>query len=123
FEVQFDRSKAAINEPVRCNVLAGRRSFRGYGMMIAEVGLPPGAEVDRNTLSALVADSKTGVRSFEIAPDHVTFYLWPQNATSKFQFEFRPRFAMKAVSAPSTLYDYYNPDEKTYVTPKLFVVE
>ena len=88
-------------------------------MVIAEVGLPPGAEVDRGTLANIVDDSNSRVDSFEVAPDHVTFYVWPRAADSRFHFVFRPRFAMTARSAPSTLYDYYNPDEHVVLAPKI----
>ena len=41
FNVQFDRLEANAGELVRCLVKVERVGFRGYGMMIAEVGLPP----------------------------------------------------------------------------------
>jgi hypothetical protein len=50
--VQFDRLEANAGEPIRCSVKAERVGFRGYGMMLAEIGLPPGAEVDRASLEA-----------------------------------------------------------------------
>jgi hypothetical protein len=92
-------------------------------MVIAEVGLPPGAEVDRGTLANIVADSSSSVDSFEVAPDHVTFYVWPRAADSRFHFVFRPRFAMRARSAQTLLYDYYNPEERVVLAPKMFRVE
>jgi len=91
-------------------------------MVIAEIGLPPGAEVDRGALAKIV-DDDTGVDSFEVAPDHVTFYIWPRGPVSHFQFVFRPRFAMKARTAQSVLYDYYNPDERSVLPPQTFRVE
>jgi hypothetical protein len=120
--VRFGSLTAAIHDPVACDVTISRPSFRGYGMMIAEVGLPPGAEVDRGTLEQLVDDWKNGVDSYEVAPDHVTFYVWPRAADVKFRFVFRPRYAMKARAAQSLLYDYYNPDERVVLVPERFVV-
>lgn len=78
FAVNCTPSTLAINQVSECDVSAGRSSFRGYGMLIANVGLPPGAEVDRGSLAALV--EKRAIDSFEIAPDHVGIYLWPQAA-------------------------------------------
>ena len=40
FEVQFDRLESRAGEPVRCSVKAQRVGFRGYGMMLAEIGSP-----------------------------------------------------------------------------------
>ena len=121
-QVHFSALTAAVNDPVACDVAISRPSFRGYGMMIAEVGLPPGAEVDRGALEDLIGDAKSGVDSYEVAPDHLTFYVWPRAADVKFRFVFRPRYAMKARAAQSVLYDYYNPDEQVVLAPEKFVV-
>jgi hypothetical protein len=39
-----------------------------------------------------------------------------------FGFRFQPRMAMEAKSAPSVLYDYYNPDARVVVAPVVFRV-
>src|SRR5207302_10560434 len=41
YSVQFDRPTASPGDSIRCTVHAERVAFRGYGMMLAEVGLPP----------------------------------------------------------------------------------
>jgi hypothetical protein len=115
-EAKFDKDTAKVNEAVKCSVTVARPEFRGYGMMIAEIGLPPGTEVDRGSLEAAL----NKVDSFEVAPDHVTFYVWPQARDVKFDFVFRARFAMKARAAQSVLYDYYNPDARAVVAPTAF---
>lgn len=119
-QAHYSTTQAAVQQPVTCDVLVSRDSFPGRGMMIAEIGLPPGVEVDRGTLEDILADPWSGVDSFEVAPDHVTFYIWPQTSQSRFHFIFRPRFAMKARAAPSVLYDYYNPDERMVLPPQIF---
>jgi len=73
-------------------------------------------------LEEIVGDAKSGVDSYEVAPDHVTFYVWPRAADVKFRFLFRPRFPMKARAAQSALYDYYNPDARVVLAPGSFVV-
>ena len=115
-KVNFDRREIGIGEAVTCRVEAERIGFRGYGMMIAEVGLPPGAEVDRESIE------KGTVDGYEVQPDRVVFYLWPSAGGSAFEFAFRPRFAINALSAPSLLYDYYNPEANAAVLPVRFSV-
>jgi hypothetical protein len=100
-------------------VEAERIGFAGYGMMIAEIGMPPGAEVDRESLEKA---KDSGVDGYEVQPDRVVFYLWPSAGGSKFQFTFRTRYGMNAMSAPSVLYDYYNPDAKAVVVPTRFTI-
>jgi hypothetical protein len=121
-QIRYSTLDAAINDPVACDVVISRPAFRGYGMMIADVGLPPGAEVDRGVLEEIIGDWMNGVDSYEVTPDHVTFYVWPRAADVKFRFLFRPRFAMKARGAPSLLYDFYNPDSQVVLAPDTFLV-
>lgn len=121
-QVRFSKVEAAVNDPLWCDAVISRPAFRGYGMMIANIGLPPGAEVDRGVLEEIVDDGKNGVDAYEVAPDHVTFYVWPRAADVKFRFLFRPRLAMKAKAAQSTLYDFYNPDSRVVVAPAVFTV-
>jgi hypothetical protein len=121
-QVRYSTLDAAVNDAIACDVTISRDGFRGYGMMIAEVGLPPGAEVDRGVLEQIIGDWKSGVNLYEVAPDHVTFYVWPRAADIKLRFLFRPRFAMKAQAAQSTLYDFYNPDSRVVLAPERFVI-
>ena len=45
------------------------------------------------------------------------FYLWPGAGGVKFNFLVTARTAMTAKTAPSVLYDYYNPDALTEIAP------
>jgi hypothetical protein len=102
---------------VHCNVNVERIGFRGYGMMLAEVGLPPGSEVDR---SSLVRGG--WVQGYEVQPDRIVFYVWPEAGGTNFAFDFRVRYSMEAMSTASVLYDYYNPEANATVTPTEFSV-
>jgi len=119
-KVQFDRREAKVGEALACRVEAERIGFAGYGMMIAEIGLPPGVEVDRESLEEA---KQSGVDGYEVQPDRVVFYLWPSAGGSKFQFIFHPRFEINAMSAPAVLYDYYNPEANAAVSPVRFNVQ
>ena len=63
------------------------------------------------------------VDGYEVQPDRVVYYLWPSAGGSKFQFIFHPRFGITAMSAPSVLYDYYNPEANATVLPLRFNVQ
>jgi hypothetical protein len=115
--VQFDRLEARVGELVRCSVKAERVGFRGYGMMLAEIGLPPGAEVDRASLDSVISNGALGANRYEVLPDRVVFYLWPTAGGSSFSFNLSARMPMKAKSDPSILYDYYNPEALSEISP------
>ena len=123
YSVQFDHVTAAPGDSIHCTVHAERVGFRGYGMMLAEVGLPPGADVDRSSLDSAVTDSGWDLQSYEVQPDRVVFYLWPRAGGTTFSFSLKARFSMKAQSSESLLYDYYNPLARASVPPLRFVVQ
>jgi len=120
--VAYDRTQGEISQEVTCDVKAERVGHEGYGMMLAEVGLPPGADVDRASLERAVKGSDWALSSYDVLPDRLVVYLWPRAGGAHFQFKFRPRYGLRALTAPSQLYDYYNPEARTVVAPTRFVV-
>jgi hypothetical protein len=111
-----------VSQEVTCSVVAERVGRQGYGMMLAEVGLPPGADVDRASLASAMAETGWALGGYDVQPDRLVVYLWPQGGTTRFRFKFRPRYGLNALTAPSQLYDYYNPEARTVVPPTRFVV-
>lgn len=82
----------------------------------------PGAEADRATMERAMKESGWGIDQYEVLPDRLIVYLWPHAGGTKFTFSFKPRFGLKANSAPSILYDYYNPEARAVVGPTHFIV-
>lgn len=121
-DVTYDATDTETGSVVNCRVRAERIGFRGYGMLIAEIGLPPGAEVDRRSIEDARKLAGFGLGMYEILPDRVVLYLWPRAGGIDLTFKFRPRYALKAKSACSVLYDYYNPDARVVVPPVVFNV-
>jgi len=125
--VNYDKLEAKAGEEIACNVMAERVGRQGYGqefgMMLAEIGLPPGADVDRESLERAAQESGWSLNHYDVLPDRVIAYLWPQAGGLKFSFKFKPRYGVKAQTAPSALYDYYNPEARVVVAPSRFVVK
>ncbi|MEW6127732.1 MAG: carboxypeptidase regulatory-like domain-containing protein [Acidobacteriota bacterium] len=113
--VGFDKTEIKQGETVTCTVHA-ERVASGYGMMLLEVGLPPGVDVDVESLR------RASVSRFDVTPDRVVIYLWSKPGGIDFSFTFRPRLKINAKAQPSLLYDYYNPDARVSVPPAQFVV-
>jgi hypothetical protein len=121
-QIEYDNPSSKVGESIRCNVEAERIGFHGYGMMLAEIGLPPGAEVDRESIEKAMKESGWTINQYEVLPDRLIVYLWPHAGGTKFSFTFKPRFGLKALTPPSTLYDYYNPEAQAIVEPTQFIV-
>jgi hypothetical protein len=119
----FDKNTATINEEIVCHVSAERVGFSGYGMLLAEIGLPPGADVDRASLESAMKHSDWAFSQYDILPDRVVVYLWPRAGGVNFDFKFRPRFGLTAKAAPSVVYDYYNPTARAVIAPATFFVK
>jgi uncharacterized protein YfaS (alpha-2-macroglobulin family) len=118
--VNFSKSQAAINEEITCRVEVGGRD--NWGMLLGEIGLPPGANVDRASLELALQNSDWSLSRYDVLPDRVIVYLWSRPGGTKFEFKFRPRFGLAAQTAPSLVYDYYNPEARTVLAPTKFVV-
>nr|HEV7952516.1 MG2 domain-containing protein [Candidatus Acidoferrales bacterium] len=121
--VHFDKPTAKVGEKIECSVNAERIGFRGYGMMLAEIGLPPGAEVDRDSLDRAMRDSGWEINQYDVLPDRLIVYLWPHAGGTKFTFTFTERYGLMAQTPASILYDYYNPEALATVLPTLFKVQ
>jgi len=120
---KFDKRVGTTSDEITCHVEAERVGFRGYGMMLAEIGLPPGADVDRSSLETAMASSEWSFTQYDVLPDRVVVYLWPRAGAVKFDFKFRPRFGLNAKTAASVIYDYYNPESRTVVQPATFKIK
>ncbi|KAF0242374.1 MAG: hypothetical protein FD167_3888, partial [bacterium] len=120
--VNFDKTQAKVGEEITCQVQAERIGHRGYGMMLAEIGLPPGAELDRSSLEKAAIDSGWAINHYDVLPDKLILYLWPRAGGVNFSFKFSERFAMTALTVRSVLYDYYNPEAKVTIAPVKFTV-
>jgi len=89
--------------------------------MLAEVGLPPGADVDLASLGKLL-DSWT-ISRYELQSDRIVFYLWSSSAEGdKFSFRLTPRYSIRPMAAPARLVDHYNPDLSAVLAPQRFDV-
>jgi A-macroglobulin complement component/alpha-2-macroglobulin family protein/MG2 domain-containing protein/carboxypeptidase family protein/A-macroglobulin receptor/macroglobulin-like protein len=125
--VNYDKLEAKIGEEIVCNVAAERIGHQGYGqefgMMLAEIGLPPGADVDRESLERAAKESDWSLNHYDVLPDRVIVYLWPRAGGMKFSFKFKPRYGVRAQTAPSTLYDYYNSEARVSIAPSRIVVK
>jgi len=118
-DYKCDKPNPAVMEEVTCTVNAERIAFRGYGMLLAEIGTPPGADVSRESLEAAIQNDWS-ISRYDILPDRIVLYMWSKPGGSKFNFKFRPRYRINAQTPASIVYDYYNPEAHATVAPLRF---
>ena len=118
-QINFDKTEAKIGEEINCSVSIARKTSR-YGMILAEIGIPPGADVSPDSLEK--AKTEGDISSFDILPDKIIVYLWTNSAPTKFNFKFRPRYGINAQNAASVVYDYYNTEANATIAPVRFLI-
>jgi A-macroglobulin receptor binding domain len=121
-DYKCDKQQAKILEAVNCTVEAERIGFQGYGMLLAEIGIPPGADVSRESLEKAF-DGDWSLSRYDILPDRIVVYMWSKAGGSKFNFSFKPRYGINAQTPASIIYDYYNEESRGVVSPLRFVVK
>ncbi len=123
FQLRCQHQQAIAGQPVSCELEAERVGFTGYGMLIAEVGLPPATSPDVASLDALLADARAEVFDYEVRPDRILFYLWPRAGGARAVFRVIPRLGMRALASASLLYDFNNPEHVTELRPERWTVQ
>jgi hypothetical protein len=119
-KVSCDRSEVRVGDDVTCRVSVTPRPDRQWAMLLAEVGLPPGAEVDRAALERALEQGGP-LQRYEVLPDRVVAYLWSwKREAVEFDLRFRPRLAVRGKTAPSSVADYYDPDASAVLAPRPF---
>ncbi len=121
-DVNCDKTTAAIMDEITCAVRAERVGFQGYGMLLAEIGTPPGADVSREALKEAMETDRSFSR-YDVLPDRVVVYMWARAGGTKFNLKFRPRYGINAQTPASAVYDYYNPEARAVKEPIRFVVQ
>ncbi|MCU0240297.1 MAG: carboxypeptidase regulatory-like domain-containing protein, partial [Pyrinomonadaceae bacterium] len=121
-DYKCDKLQAKIIETVNCSVEAERIGFQGYGMLLAEIGIPPGADVSRESLEKAF-ENDWYLSRYEVLPDRIIVYMWAKAGGSKFNFSFKPRYAINAQTPKSIIYDYYNEESRGVVAPLKFEIK
>ncbi len=121
-DYKCDKYAAKIMETINCAVEAERIRFSGYGMLLAEIGIPPGANVSRESLEEAFKNDWSLSR-YDILPDRIVVYMWAKAGGSKFNFSFNPRYGINAKTPASKIYDYYNEESKGVAAPLNFMIK
>lgn len=120
-DYRCDKVNTAVMEDVTCSVEAERVGFKGYGMLLAEIGTPPWANVSRESLEEAIA-SDGSISRYDILPDRIVIYMWAKAGGTKFNFKFKPGYGINAQTPASCVYDYYNPEARAVGMPIRFMV-
>ncbi len=115
--VAYDKTTLAVNDEVTCTVEVENRAPGNFGMVLVDIGVPPGFQPLPETIEALVQQKK--IAKYSSTSRQLTFYLdeLKRGQPLRLQFKLKATFPMHAVAPQSRVYYYYNPSTDAVTRP------
>ncbi|HVF10703.1 MAG TPA: hypothetical protein VNA16_07870, partial [Abditibacteriaceae bacterium] len=121
-DVVYDRTELAVNDTVTCQAKVTNNRPLTANMVIVDLGIPPGFEVEAGDLAELVGSKK--IQKFSLTGRQVIVYLEKVAAGETLGLEYRlkAKFPLKAKTPKSAVYEYYTPNIRSESKPVAMVV-
>jgi len=121
--VDYDKTRLAADEVITVTVTVTNSDPGTTGMMMAELGLPPGFDLDTSALDAILGQGK--VARYERTAMELVVYLEPVVAGTPtvFQYGLRAKYPLAATAPESETYLYYDKSVRAGTTPVGIVVQ
>jgi len=102
---------------VTANVTIENNTPGRMGMVLVDLGIPPGFEVQAGDLAELVG-SKV-IQKYTLTGRQIIVYLEELKPGQQvaLQYRLKAKFPIKAKTPDSTAYEYYNPDHRGIAKP------
>ncbi len=132
-EVRYDRTAIQKDDTVGVEVTVQLNLEGTARMVVLDLGIPPGFEVDSEPLSARVQqDAQRGeeypgarLKRYDLTGRQIIVYL--ENMTYgqplRFSYRLRAKYPLRVKTPASTAYDYYNPEQAGVAPPQVMEVE
>ena len=116
-DVKYDKTKLKQDDIVTADVTIRNNAPGEVKMLIVDLGIPPGFQVQTTDLWDLVEHGK--VQRFEMTGRQVVLYIETMKAgeTLELSYRMQAQFVIKAKAPKSTVYKYYNPEERSDSRP------
>jgi hypothetical protein len=115
-DVKYDRTNLSINDLVNIDVDIRLNQSGTAQMVMVDLGIPPGFEVQTPTLDELVGKV---IQKYSITPRQLIIYLdeVASNKPVKFSYSIKAKYPIKAQIRSSRVYEYYNDTEEAIEHP------
>lgn len=116
-EVEYDKDTLSQNDFVTSRVIVSNNQSKEINMLIVDLGIPAGFEVQTQDLKDMVTQGV--IERFQTTPRQIILYLDSLDPKEKLILTYRlkARFPIKAKTPPSCVYEYYNPEIKDTAPP------
>lgn len=121
--VDYDRTQLEVDGVVTGTVTVTNSDAALADMVMVELGLPPGFDLDRSPLDQAVQQGR--IARFETRPRLLVVYLMGVEPGVARTFEYRlvARTPLRAQVPRARVYSYYNPDVQAFQAPVELTVE
>jgi uncharacterized protein YfaS (alpha-2-macroglobulin family) len=111
-DVKYDKTKLERDDIVTANVTIKNNAPGEVKMVMVDLGIPPGFEVQQDSLWDLVENGK--IQRFEMTGRQIILYLETMKSGEALELSYKmqAKFVIKAKAPASTVYQYYNPDKR-----------
>lgn len=122
-KLDYDRTTLAKDDMVTAKVSVRNNLPGQTSMVIVDLGLPPGFELQVEDIANLVENGT--LQKFSLTGRQIICYLEKLEAGQVVSFTYRlkAKYPLKAQTPKSTVYEYYNPDRRAEATPVSITVE
>lgn len=122
-QVDYDRERLAVDDTLRCSVQVTRRSDTPMSMAIIDLGVPPGFRVDPSAFKQLVASGV--LAKYELTANQCILYVRSiaRERPIRFTYELKALYPIRAQIPSSSVYEYYQPENRDQAISGQIVVE
>ena len=120
--VSYDKSELVKDDILTANVVVTNNRPERANMVIVDLGVPPGFEVEAGDLAQLVSDNV--ISRFNLTGRQIIVYLdhVDQGQPVELTYRLKAKFPVKAKTPKSSVYEYYNPDVRDEAQPEELTV-
>ncbi len=110
-EVQYPTGPLTVQRTAHIHATIFNRGKGTARQVTAEIGVPPGCDIEHRKIK--------GAQAIEKGDTAVVIYLADLKPGERrtFKIPFVPRYSLDVKTAPSTAYEYYTPEEASFVPP------
>ncbi|MBI1386896.1 MAG: hypothetical protein GC154_00425 [bacterium] len=122
-QVEYDRTELRRNDRVTCHVSATNNRPEQAQMVMIDVGVPPGFQVERPQLDEYV--DKGTIAKYSATARQVLIYIESMKGgeTLKIDVPMKATLPVVAKAPASSVYEYYNPEVKSISPPQDMIVD
>ncbi len=116
-DVNYDRKQLAINDLVNVDVIIKLLKSGTAQMVMIDLGIPPGFEVQTPTLDEYV--NKKVIQKYNLTSRQIIIYIESisSNMPIKLSYSLKAKYPVRAKVQSSRVYEYYNTDKETIAEP------